>query len=151
MAFTTLQKLPRGGPLGGGRESRPAVSFSKYEKQSGHICITSALMQQIGWKPGDKVEVALGTGPDFGALRIGRSATGYTLSPSGSKKSKGSKFVFNHFNDTVARWAPDELKHSIAGGYLYVRLPNALLAAKTAPQQAEAQNYRNGTDQRVSA
>lgn len=130
MSFITLEKMPTGGP--GLRESRPYTSFSKPGTAGGKIYISGKLAEQMGWKRGDKVSLAIGTGNDFGTLRISRAANGYTLSGCGGDKSAALQVAFNHFNDTVKSFANTEIQHSIIGGALYVRLPDLIVTAAAA-------------------
>lgn len=129
MSFITLEKMQRGGGRAPG-EGRAYASFSKPASTGGKIYISSKLAEQLGWKAKDRVAVAMGTGADFGTLRLVASKTGYALSNVGGTSSKALSICFNHFNDVVKTFTRTEMRHSIAGGALYARLPELLITAK---------------------
>jgi hypothetical protein len=123
MAFTVVKKTS--GRTGGFTHSAP-VQVAKWAK-AGSILLNNDIVQQLGWKLKDKIEVSIGSGEDSGLIALRRAADGYTLSISGGKQ-KQARINCKHILPYVAKAASTTCKYQIIRDALYVQLPARLMA-----------------------
>lgn len=136
MTFTVLSKKTRGN--GGFKSSMPRVTFAKYASTGGIVGLTAALVSQIKWQRGQKVQLSLGNGQDTGWLRVAVAPDGYSLTKAGKS---GLQFPFNHFGKEIKAVALQSCKYNIiegpnGGGFvLYIELPSVLIGGQASAER----------------
>ena len=130
MAFQAFKKTGRPGYFG----MRPArAAIKRFEAIGTRIEINPRLMTELGWAPGSRVSVAIGSGSDFGTIRIAQSGNsdGFTLFRLSKQQVPTVGMSCRSLlpgHPVPAATAPHMIKHEAEGAVLYLTVPPQFLA-----------------------
>lgn len=121
--------------IGPRADAGPAVyvRVSAHTKPAGHsitVALTLPMVEQLGWKPGERLAMAAGTGADAGRLRINKALSGgFKLSgkPNGRVLQVVSRSLHPSWRrEAIARQQCSTVP-GLAPGVLVVILPAQML------------------------
>ena len=110
-----------GSPKGRGISGMRIACYKARKRYIALLVLGKDVAEKMGWKLGNRVELAIGNGKQAGWLRLRTSKNGYALYHTG----KGSTAL----SISLMRLADDHshsmeaVTHKIKSGALYVRLP----------------------------
>lgn len=121
--------------MGRRADAGPAVYIrvSEHAKPAGHsitIGLTPPMAEQLGWRPGDRLALAAGTGADAGRLRITKAAAGkFKLSakPNGRVLSIVSRSLHPSWRREAVTRQQCPTVPGLAPGVLVLILPSQML------------------------
>jgi hypothetical protein len=127
MTFTVVKKQSGAGNLTGRAFSAPPVQVAKWGAAHGSVLLTNSIMDQLGWKKKDRVEISIGSGEDNGMIALRRAADGFAIGTSGSSKHQGKincRALLSH----ITKAPSTGCKYQIVRDTLYIQLPARLMA-----------------------
>lgn len=144
MAFTpyVANHVSTGRPAGGPRITARRPANKDGRVMGSQFYVTAALAKRLGWIPGDRVQVQIGTKEDRGTIVVTRKPTGLKLSKVGGK-AECSGVIFTLSGPFAGRALPtlECIYHVSVDGVLTVELPRQFWPAEPSSKPEQKFNH----------